>query len=70
MKLEKKKLNRIKAVLAEQEVTAMELANALGKSNVSVSRWCTNESQPSLESLFEIANFLKVSVKDLLVENG
>ncbi|MEL7145223.1 MAG: helix-turn-helix transcriptional regulator [Bacteroidota bacterium] len=67
--MEKKKLNRIKAVLAEQDVTAVELAKALNKSNVSISRWCTNESQPSLESLFEIANYLQVSVKELLVDN-
>lgn len=64
-----KKLNRIKVVLTELDVTSADLSKALGKNKVSVSRWCTNESQPSLETLFEIAQFLKVNVKDLLVDN-
>ncbi|MEQ9405093.1 MAG: helix-turn-helix transcriptional regulator [Cyclobacteriaceae bacterium] len=63
----KKKLNRIKAVLADLEITSTQLAVALGKNTVSVSRWCTNESQPSLETLFDIADFLKVDVAELLV---
>lgn len=61
-----KKFNRIKAVLAEQDVTSSELANALGKNKVSISRWCTNESQPSIETLFEIAEYLNVEVSVLL----
>jgi transcriptional regulator with XRE-family HTH domain len=65
----KNKLNRIKVVLAELDRTSLELANHLGKNKVSVSRWCTNESQPSLETLFEIAIFLEVSVKDLITDN-
>lgn len=65
--MSKKKLNRIKAVLAELEITSAELAQALNKNTVSVSRWCTNESQPSLETLFEIAEYLKVDVSDLLI---
>lgn len=64
-----KKLNRLKVVLAELDITSAELAEALSKNKVTVSRWCTNESQPSLETLYEIADFLKISVKDLLTEN-
>lgn len=44
-----------------------ELAVALGKNTISVSRWCTNESQPLLKTLFDIADFLKVDVAKLLV---
>ena len=65
----KKKYNRIKAVLAEMGITNAELSGNIGRNKVSVSRWCTNESQPSIETLFEIAEFLNVSVKDLLVDN-
>lgn len=61
--------NRIKAVLAEKSVTSIELANALCKRRETISRWCTNESQPTIEGLFEIANFLNVDVRDLLVPN-
>ena len=68
--MSKRKLNRIKAVLAELDITSSELAEALNKNKVSVSRWCTNESQPSLETLYEIADFLKTDVRDLLVGNN
>jgi len=47
-------------------VTSAELAKALGKNPVSVSRWCTNETQPSLETLFDVAEYLKVDVAELL----
>ena len=61
-----RKLNRIKVVLVEQGVTSAELAKALGKNPVSVSRWCTNETQPSLETLFDVADYLKVDIAELL----
>jgi len=67
--MKKRRLNRIKAVLADKEVKSSELAAALGKTPVSISRWCNNESQPSLETLFAVADFLGVSVKELLVDN-
>ncbi len=60
-------INRLKVVLVEQQRTGKWLAETLGKNEATVSRWCTNESQPSLETLVEIANALKVDVKDLLV---
>jgi putative transcriptional regulator len=60
-------LNRIKAVLAEEGKTNKELADQVGVAEPTVSRWCTNTQQPSLEMLFEIAKVLKRDVRDLLV---
>lgn len=62
-----KQINRLKVVLVEQNKTGKWLAETLGKNEATVSRWYTNESQPSLETLVKIANALKVDVKDLLV---
>lgn len=62
-----KKLNRIKVVLVEKDKKGTWLADQLGKSGYTVSRWATNKQQPSVEQLFEIANLLGVEVKDLLV---
>ena len=59
-------INRLKVVLAEQKRTNKWLAEQLGKDPASVSKWCTNSSQPSLETLVEIARSLNVDVKDLL----
>ena len=59
-------INRLKVVLAEQKRTNKWLAEQLGKDAASVSKWCTNASQPSLETLVEIARSLNVDVKDLL----
>lgn len=64
--MSKKKLNRIKVVLAEREKTNADLANALNKNQATISRWCTNDAQPSLETLFEIAAFLEIEVADLI----
>ena len=61
-----KDLNRIKVVLVEKKRTAKWLAEELGKNPATVSKWCTNASQPSLETLVEIARSLNVDVKDLL----
>ncbi len=62
-------LNRIKIVLVEQNKTGKWLADQLGKSTCTVSKWCQNTIQPDLKTLNEIANILKVDVKDLLVSN-
>lgn len=62
-----KQINRLKIVLVEQNRTGKWLAEILEKNEATVSRWCTNESQPSLETLVKIANVLNVDVKDLLV---
>ena len=61
-----KDINRLKVVLAEQKRTNKWLAEELGKDPASVSKWCTNASQPSLETLVKIARSLNVDVKDLL----
>lgn len=61
-----KQLNRIKIVLVEQNKTAKWLSEQIGKNVCSVSRWCTNSSQPDLETLFRIAEILDVDVRKLL----
>lgn len=67
--MSKVQLNRIKAVLADRGKTNKELSQFLGKTEATVSRWCTNEVNPSMETLFEIANFLDVDVRELIVSN-
>ena len=59
-------LNRLKVVLVEKKRTEKWLAEKLGKNEATVSRWCTNESQHSLEMLFAIAKALNVDVRELL----
>lgn len=67
--MEKRILNRIKAVLAEKGVKSKDLANKCSVKEATVSNWSTNKSQPSLETLFEIADYLQVDVRTLLVSN-
>ena len=59
--------NRIKAVLAEQRKTNLWLADKLGMSPNTVSKWSTNSMQPTIETLFRIAKALNVEARDLLV---
>lgn len=61
--------NRIKVVLAEKKKTNKELALHLKKNPETISRWCTNDSQPSIATLFEIASYLSVSVCELLINS-
>ena len=61
-----KDINRIKVVLVEKKRTNKWLAEQLGKDPATVSKWCTNTSQPGLETLLQIAIVLDVDVKDLL----
>jgi len=63
----KKIINRIKIVLVEQGRTNKWLADKLGKNSTTVSRWCTNDMQPSLETLVQMSEVLKVDVRELLV---
>ncbi|WP_082216154.1 helix-turn-helix transcriptional regulator [Dyadobacter psychrophilus] len=65
----KKASNRIKAVLAEQGKTNNWLAEQLGMNKTTVSKWCRNQMQPTMETLFEIAEALNVDVRTLLVSN-
>lgn len=61
--------NRIKIVLVEQNKTGKWLAEELGKSACTVSKWCKNTIQPDLKTLNDIANILDIDVKKLLVSN-
>jgi len=58
--------NRIKVVLVEQNKSSKWLAEKLGKNESTVSRWCTNNIQPSIDTLSDIAKLLNVDIKDLL----
>ena len=60
-------INRLKVVLVEKKKTSKWLAETLGKDPATVSKWCTNSSQPSLETLIEIARILEVYVRELIV---
>ncbi len=59
-------MNRIKVILVEKQKTNRWLAEQMGKSENTISRWCSNKSQPSIVQLQEIANLLDVDVRDLL----
>ena len=59
-------INRIKVVLVEKKKTSKWLAESLGKIPATVSKWCTNTSQPDLSTLTRIAQLLDVDIKDLL----
>ena len=61
-----KDMNRLKVVLAEKKRTNRWLAEQLGKDQATISKWCTNTSQPALETLFQIAKLLEVEVQELL----
>ena len=65
-----KDINRLKVVLAEKKRTNKWLAEQLHKDPATVSKWCTNVSQPSVETLIEIAKVLEVDVKDLLISTA
>ncbi len=62
-------LNRIKVVLCEKKRTSKWLADELGKNPSTVSKWCTNVSQPDLATLRKIAELLDINVKDLITSN-
>lgn len=64
--MELNNLNRLKIVLVEKKRTGVWLAEQLGVSTVTVSKWCSNITQPTLITLKEIANLLDINVKDLL----
>lgn len=59
-------INRIRVVLAEQNKTNRWLAEQMGKSEIIISRWVQNKSQPSLEQLLQVAQLLSISPKDLI----
>ena len=59
-------LNRLKLVLVEKKKTGKWLAEQLGKDPATISKWCTNSSQPALETLVEIATLLDVDISELI----
>ncbi|MCE7058776.1 helix-turn-helix transcriptional regulator [Dyadobacter sp. CY343] len=63
----KQKFNRIKIVLTEKDKSAKWLAEAIDKDKSTVSRWCTNDMQPTIETFYEIAKLLDVDVRELFV---
>lgn len=61
-------LNRLKAVLADSGKTNKWLAEQLGKDPVTISKWCTNTTQPDLQTLAKISDVLQVNIRELLVD--
>ena len=63
---EKKDLNRLKVVLAEKKKSNLWLSKQLGCAPTTVSKWCTNSSQPPLEMLIKMAKVLDVEIMELI----
>ena len=61
-----KKINRIKVMLVDKGRTNRWLAMQLGKDPATVSKWCTNAAQPTLETMMQIAKLLNVEMNDLV----
>lgn len=64
--MENRDLNRIKVVLVEKKKTNKWLAEQLGKDQTTISKWCTNTSQPDLGSLMKMAQLLNVELTELV----
>ena len=64
--MSKEDINRLKIVLVEQKRTAKWLAEQIGRDPATVSKWCTNTVQPTLDTLCQVANLLDVDIKELL----
>ena len=67
--MESQKINRIKVALVENGKTGKWLAGQVGKNEATVSRWCSNKMQPSLDTHVRISELLDIDVKDLIVSN-
>lgn len=63
-------LNRLKAVLADAGQTNKWLAVQLGKDPVTISKWCTNTTQPDLQTLSKISDLLNIDIRELLVSRN
>jgi transcriptional regulator with XRE-family HTH domain len=63
----KQRTNRLKVALVERDKTGKWLAETLDMNPASISRWCSNKTQPSLDTLAKIASVLEMDVRDLLV---
>ncbi len=64
--MERKRINRLKVVLAEKGMTNKQLAEILGKDPAVISKWVTNVAQPNVEMFIQLSKILEVSVNDLL----
>ena len=64
--MERKKINRLKVVLAEKGMTNKQLAEILDKDPAVISKWVTNDAQPNVEMFIQLAKILGVRVDDLL----
>lgn len=62
-------INRLKVVLVEHGKTGKWLANELGKSTCTISKWCSNSIQPDLQTLNRISELLDINIKELLIDN-
>jgi transcriptional regulator with XRE-family HTH domain len=60
-----KEINRLKLLLVEKKKTSKWLSEQLGVTPSTVSKWCTNTSQPDMETLAKISKLLDVGVEDL-----
>lgn len=67
--MENKDLNRLKLILVEKKRTAVWLASELGVSPVTVSKWCSQKTQPDLRTLSRIAELLEVEKRELLTKD-
>lgn len=73
IRMERKRINRLKVVLAEKGMTNKQLSEILDKDPTVISKWVTNAAQPNVEMFIQLAKVLGVSVDDLLwtsSENG
>lgn len=64
--MDNKSINRLKVALVEKRRSNKWLAEQLNKNETTVSRWCTNETQPTVGTLLQIAELLDVDIRDLL----
>jgi len=62
-------LNQIKVVLVKTKRTGKWLAEQLGKDPATISKWCTNSTQPDLQTLSRISELLEVDIRELIIPN-
>lgn len=70
MRMECKRINHPKVVLAEKGMTNKQLSEILDKNPAVISKWRTNAAQPNVEMFIQLAKVLGVSVNDLLWTSG
>lgn len=67
--MSKKAINRLKVVLVEKNLSSKWLAEQMGMNEATISRWCTNNSQPTLKTLVKIASILNIKTSELLLDS-